>query len=374
MWRQLNDFSKDAPVVWIHCASLGEFEQGRPVIEALKMEHPQKKVVLTFFSPSGYEIRKNYDLADMVVYLPADTPGNARRFVDAINPEVAVFVKYEFWPHFFSVLKRRNIPVYSISAIFRENQLFFRWYGCWFRNALRAVTKFYVQDQKSGQLLDRAGFRNYAVVGDTRFDRVTAIVNNATGVPVAASFSEKASMVLVAGSTWPPDEDMLARYINQAPDEVRLIVAPHEVHEAHILQLEQKLKVPAFRLSQKDKVDTALYKVMIIDTIGLLSAIYRYGHVAYVGGGFGKGIHNTLEAVTYAMPVLFGPRYRKFKEASDLINCGGGFSVGEYKGFLALMEKFREDEESLDASGTASGEYVRSMCGATRNIMDEVFL
>jgi 3-deoxy-D-manno-octulosonic-acid transferase len=193
-------------------------------------------------------------------------------------------------------------------------------------------------------------------------------------VPVAASFSEKASMVLVAGSTWPPDEDMLARYINQAPDEVRLIVAPHEVHEAHILQLEQKLKVPAFRLSQKDKVDTALYKVMIIDTIGLLSAIYRYGHVAYVGGGFGKGIHNTLEAVTYAMPVLFGPRYRKFKEASDLINCGGGFSVGEYKGFLALMEKFREDEESLDASGTASGEYVRSMCGATRNIMDEVFL
>ncbi|MFW6371683.1 MAG: 3-deoxy-D-manno-octulosonic acid transferase [Bacteroidota bacterium] len=372
-WRWLKENSRDSGVVWIHCASLGEFEQGRPLIEHIKEQHPEKKILLTFYSPSGYEIRKNYELADQVLYLPADTPRNARRFVEMINPDVAIFVKYEFWPHFFSALKKSQVPLYSVSAIFRKNQLFFKWYGTWFSKNLRGVTKFYVQDQTSGQLLESLGFKNYVVVGDTRFDRVKEIVNKAVNVPVAKEFSESASFVLVAGSTWPPDEDILIRYINQAPADVKMIMAPHEVHEPHIQQMESRLDVPSFRYSQADRVDLSLYRVMIVDTIGLLSAIYRYGHMAYIGGGFGKGIHNTLEAATYRIPVIFGPRYQKFKEACDLIEVGGGFSVGSFDDCYNLIEEFRKNTDTLKIAGNNAGSYVDSMCGATSTIIKEIF-
>lgn len=373
IWQQVAEMKQQGPFVWVHCASLGEFEQGRPVIEAIKKEHPGKRVLLTFFSPSGYEIRKNYEMADQVVYLPADTPKNARRFVDLVNPESALFIKYEFWPCFFETLQQRNIPVYSISSIFRKNQIFFRWYGRWFRKTLKAVNKFYVQDNESGRLLKEAGINNFSVAGDTRFDRVTAIVKASTDVPIAASFSEGAPFIIVAGSTWPPDEDILIRYINSAPGDVKLIIAPHEVHQSHIEQIEQRLKVPYIKYSATDDKIADDAKVLIVNTIGLLSAIYRYGQVAYIGGGFGKGIHNTLEAATYGIPVVFGPRYQKFKEARDLISRGGGFSIRNYDTLFALMEKLRNSPEYLNQTGNASAAYVKSMCGATDVIMKEVF-
>ena len=373
VWQQLKDWSPEAPVIWVHCASLGEFEQGRPVIEAIKKQHPEKKIVLTFFSPSGYEIRKNYEQADLVLYLPPDTPKLARRFVDALNPEMAVFIKYEFWPFFFLALQKRNIPLYSVSAIFRRQQIFFKWYGEWFRKALHAVTRFYVQNKESGELLSSLGFSNYKVAGDTRFDRVKATVDAAVDVPVAASFAAYSDFVLVAGSTWPPDEEMLTQYINQAPENVRMIIAPHEVHEAHINQLEQKLTVPSFRYTKRDDEDSGKARVMIVDTIGLLSAIYRYGHAAYIGGGFGKGIHNTLEAATYGIPVIFGPRYHKFKEARDLLSVGGGFTVKDYKKFFPIVENFRTDAVFRNQIGEAAGQYVQSMCGATDAFMKDVF-
>jgi 3-deoxy-D-manno-octulosonic-acid transferase len=361
-------------VVWIHCASLGEFEQGRPIIEAVKARYPEKKILLTFFSPSGYEVRKKYDLADVVCYMPSDTPRNARWFVDLANPEMAIFIKYEFWPGFFNELSRQDIPIYSASAIFRQDQLFFKWYGVWFRKTLALVRKFYVQDNESGRLLDSIGIDAYEVVGDTRFDRVTAIVESATEVPVAADFVKNADLVVVAGSTWPADEDILIRYLNQSPTGVKMIIAPHEVHEAHIQQIESKLSVSSFRYTQAAETDDpASLRVMIVDTIGLLSAIYRYGQVAYIGGGFGKGIHNTLEAATYGIPVLFGPRYHKFKEAKDLIACQGGFSVKSYDDFYPLMEELRTNINQRNKYGEAAGEYVSSMCGATEVIMKEVF-
>ncbi|WP_010664220.1 3-deoxy-D-manno-octulosonic acid transferase [Marinilabilia salmonicolor] len=373
IWQKLSALQGESSVVWIHCASLGEFEQGRPVIEALKKYVPQKKILLTFFSPSGYEVRKNYDLADVVCYLPSDTRHNARRLLSVVKPESAFFVKYEFWPNLFGELARCNVPLYSISSIFRENQLFFKWYGKWFQESLNAVTRFYVQDETSGKLLQQIGFKNYEVAGDTRFDRVKAIVDAATEVPVAAQFAAGADFVLVAGSTWPPDEDLLCRYINEAPDGVKLIMAPHEVHEGHIQEIEQKLKVPFFRFTRTDEVDVAASRVMIVDTIGLLSAIYRYGQVAWIGGGFGKGIHNTLEAATYGIPVAFGVEYHKFKEARDLIEVGGGCSVNDYEGFFSMLENFRTNDARRQESGKAAGSYVKSMCGATGMIMKQVF-
>jgi len=370
VWQQLKEWSPDGPVIWVHCASLGEFEQGRPLIEAIKKQHPEKKIALTFYSPSGYEIRKNYEQANLVVYLPPDTPKLARRFVDVLKPEMAVFIKYEFWPFFFLALQKQNIPLYSVSTIFRRQQIFFKWYGQWFRNALQAVTRFYLQDEKSGELLSSMGFSNYTVAGDTRFDRVKATVDAAVDVPVAASFAAYSDFVLVAGSTWPPDEEMLTQYINQAPENVRMIIAPHEVHEAHISQLEQKLTVPSFRYTRRDDEGFSQARVMIVDTIGLLSAIYRYGHAAYIGGGFGKGIHNTLEAATYGIPVIFGPRYHKFKEARDLLSVGGGFTVNDYQTFFPVIENLRSDLEFRGQIGEAAGQYVQSMCGATDVFLD----
>jgi len=369
---KLKELSLSDKVVWIHAASLGEFEQGRPVIEAIKAEHPQYKIVLTFFSPSGYEVRKNFELADYVLYLPADTKKNARRFIDAIHPEKVFFIKYEFWYHYLNVLKKRGIPVYGVSMIFRKEQSFFKSYGSWFRKMLSCFEKFYVQDEVSGELLHDIGFRNYAVAGDTRFDRVRDIANESKDFDLIKAFVGEAKQVVVAGSTWAPDEDILIDYIQNDNKDVKLIIAPHEIHAEHIQQIENKLKVPFAKYTVADEnVNEA--RVLIVDTIGMLSSIYKYGQVAYIGGGFGVGIHNTLEAATYGMPVLFGPKYKKFKEARDLIELKGGFSINDASAFRAQIELFWNDGQALNSASESSKSYVDKMCGATRLIMDEVF-
>jgi 3-deoxy-D-manno-octulosonic-acid transferase len=374
VWDQLAGTDLRGQVVWVHCASLGEFEQGRPLIEAIREVHPDYKIVLTFFSPSGYEVRKNYDKVDAVVYLPADTRKNAQRFIRTVHPDQVYFVKYEYWLHYFSQLKRAHIPLYSVSSIFRKEQVFFRWYGAWFQRILTCVTRFYVQDEPSAQLLTSIGLTNHVVAGDTRFDRVAAIAASAANVPVIADFSRNAQ-VLVAGSSWPQDEAILAEFINGAAPDVKCIIAPHEVHESHITQLLGRFKVPVCRYSKLQGAIPGDTRVLVIDTIGLLSSIYRYGSVAYIGGGFGKGIHNTLEAATYGMPVVFGPNHKRFKEAVDLIQQGAGFPISDKADFLKVMEKLWSpgSESFLKASGDAALSYVQSMCGATDRILKETF-
>lgn len=359
------------PVIWFHAASLGEFEQGRPVIEAIKKQYPDKQILLTFFSPSGYEVRKNYSMADHVFYLPGDSPRHAAKFIDTVKPEMAFFIKYEFWFHFLNALKTRNIPVYGISVIFREHQPFFKWYGGWFRKILGCYTKFYLQDQKSYDLFKQAGYNNGVVCGDTRFDRVWEIASQSREVEIVRKFTQGCDKVIVAGSTWMKDEQLLARYINTHPN-VKLIIAPHEIHEEHINRIESLFRVPLFRYTQAPH-GVEDFKVMVVNTIGLLSSIYRYGSVAYVGGGFGKGIHNTLEAATYSTPVVFGPNYKKFKEANDLIDVGGGFTINNYDELNDVFTRFFSDPNYLIASGEKAGEYVNSMRGATDLIVKEVF-
>jgi len=370
-WEKLRSVRKEGPTIWIHAASLGEFEQGRPLIESIKKNFPEKKIVLTFFSPSGYEVRKNYDLADHVLYLPSDTKANARRFIDAVNPEKVFFVKYEFWYNFLHELNKRSIPVYGISVIFRKEKVFFKWYGGWFRKILGFFTHFYLQDEQSAGLLRRIGINKFTVAGDTRFDRVKEIAGAASDIKVAERFS-KGYKTIVAGSSWPPDEKILAKYIDKAPEDVKMIIAPHVIDESHIKQIESMLNVPFFRITSPIE-EPEKYKVMIVNTIGMLSAIYRYGQIAYIGGGFGIGIHNTLEAAVYGIPVLFGPNYKRFKEACDLIDAGGGFEIRTFDDFNSIVTEMWEDEGLLEKRGSLAGKYVESMCGATAVIMKDIF-
>ncbi len=370
--RRLKQLRLDGKVVWIHAASLGEFEQGRPIIEAVKARHPDYKVVLTFFSPSGFEVRKNFDLADHVLYLPADTKRNAKVFLEAINPEKVFFIKYEFWYHYLMELATRRIPVYGVSMIFRKEQTFFKSYGTWFRKMLGVFDKFYVQDEVSGSLLKGIGIDNLSIAGDTRFDRVRAIAQESKSFELIERFVAGSRKVIVAGSTWAPDEDLLINYLQHTNEDVKLIIAPHEIHQEHIQQIESKLKVPYFKYTSPVE-SPEQSRVLIVDTIGMLSAIYKYGQVAYIGGGFGVGIHNTLEAATYGMPVFFGPNYRKFKEARDLIELQGGFSVKDGDAFTLQVNTMWDDEAVLAQASEKSKTYVESMCGATNLIMDEVF-
>lgn len=361
----------DKPVIWFHAASLGEFEQGRPLIESIKKSHPDKLILLTFFSPSGYEVRKNYSMADYVFYLPSDTAQNAKKFIDAVKPEMAFFIKYEFWFHYLSALKKRQIPVYGVSVIFREHQPFFRWYGAWFRQILGFYTKFYLQDKKSLELLNQAGYSHAQVCGDTRFDRVFEIVSSCRDIAIAQRFVANCPKTIVAGSTWFKDEQHLARFVNENRD-VKLILVPHEVHEEHIAKTETLFSVAVFRYTQAPN-NVGIYNVMIVNTVGLLSSLYRYGKVTYIGGGFGKGIHNTLEAATFSKPVIFGPNYKKFKEANDLIDRGCGFSINNYDGLKDNLNTLLTNDELLNATGEKAFEYVSSMRGATSTIMREVF-
>jgi 3-deoxy-D-manno-octulosonic-acid transferase len=315
-------------VIWIHCASLGEFEQGRPVIEAIKKNMPEFKIVLTFFSPSGYEIRKNYNNADCISYLPADTPANALKFINLIKPELVIFVKYEFWNNYISELYRKQIPLYLISGIFRPEQHFFKWYGGFFREMLRKFEKIFVQDQRSLDLLKSIGLENVSVAGDTRFDRVVQIAATARDIPQLDLFrgSEK---VFLAGSSWKQDEEIIAAYINRYPQKMKWVFAPHEIDKSNIERLEKLFRVRYVKFSEFNEA-TADARILIIDNIGMLSSSYRYAYIAEIGGGFGKGIHNILEPACWGIPVLFGPKHENFKEAVDLLNSGGAKSFRNY--------------------------------------------
>lgn len=368
-WIKLSKFDSRGGCVWVHAASLGEFEQGRPLIEAIKAKNPGQKVVLSFYSPSGYEVRMNYPMADLVCYLPADGPGNAKRFVDAINPTAVYFVKYEFWHFFLKEVRRRSIPLYGVSMIFRRQQPFFSAWGDWFRQMLTFFSHIYVQDRVSADLLDSINVKNYSVVGDTRFDRVRQIADNAKEVDSVRRFVDGAANVIVAGSTWPPDEDILFDFINRPETDVKLVVAPHEIDKARVDSLCAKLKVPYVRFTDEPQGDLAAAKVFVVNTIGVLSSIYRYGTITYVGGGFGVGIHNTLEPAIYGLPVIFGPNYKRFKEAVDLIGCGGGFSITSKGDFNKVIGELLSDEAAQKAAGKAAGDYCQSMLGATSAIL-----
>lgn len=358
-----------SPVVWIHCASLGEFEQGRPVIEALKKENANVKVLLTFFSPSGYEVRKNYTGADYIFYLPWDTLHNARKFIESVNPALAVFVKYEFWYHYTHVLKNRHIPILSISSIFRDDQLFFHSLGGFYRDILRQFTHFFVQNDHSLQLLRSINIDHAERAGDTRFDRVREIVKQAEEIPIARNFKAD-QKVMVAGSCWPEDMDVLVPLINE--QRLKFIIAPHEISPAFIQSIEKSLQVKSIRYSEASNAGTKVlddYAVLIIDNIGLLSRLYRYGEFAYVGGAFGKGLHNILEAACYGVPIFFGNRnYQKFQEAVDLINRGGAFEVSDYADLKTKYELVNVPENFLLACEVTQ-QYVEENLGATGKIV-----
>lgn len=364
------EIDSSAKYIWFHAASLGEFEQGRPLIEEIRKQYPNYKILQTFFSPSGYEVRKNYKGADIVCYLPFDTPGNAHRFIRLVQPCMAFFVKYEFWKNYLVELNRNSIPVYSVSSIFRDDQIFFRWYGTGYRDVLKQFTHLFVQNKNSVSLLEKIGVRNTTVVGDTRFDRVLEICRQAKELPVVEQFKGKA-VTLVAGSSWAPDEDIFIPYFNAQP-EMKLIIAPHVIDEGHIKEIIGKLNRTVVRYTQATPETIAQADCLIIDCFGLLSSIYRYGEIAYIGGGFGVSIHNTLEAAVYGMPVIFGPNNKKFQEAQDLLACKGGFEIQGASDFNSLMDHFLADHTFLDKSGKKAGSYVEDNAGALEKIMKEV--
>lgn len=348
--------------IWVHVSSVGEFEQARPILERLRAEHAPYKVLLTFFSPSGYEMRKNYDQVDLVTYLPFATRTNARRFLDLVQPTIALFVKYEFWPAYLKELKQRNSTTYIIAAIFRKSQLFFKPWGGWYRRLLHCFTRLYVQDTDSKELLAHYGITNVVVAGDTRFDRVTRIASESKDIPLAQLFCQ--GPVIVAGSTWPPDEELLARYMEERED-VRLILVPHEIHEEHLHGIFQRWQGRLVRYTRADERNINQNRTLLLDTMGMLSSIYKYADVAYIGGGFGEGIHNTLEAAVWGVPVLFGPNYHKFREAHGLIQAGAGYSVANYNEFKTAMDEALLHSKQI---GQKAQEYVQSELGATEII------
>ncbi len=358
---------KDARYIWFHAASLGEFEQGRPLIEKIRAKYPDYRILLTFFSPSGYEVRKNYRGADIVCYLPFDKPRNVRKFLDLVNPCMAFFIKYEFWKNYLDELHKRRIPVYSVSSIFRRGQIFFKWYGGTYRNVLRNFDHIFVQNERSKRYLAKIGINRVTVVGDTRFDRVLQIREEAKDLPLVELFKNN-TMTFVAGSSWQPDEDLFIEYFNQHP-EVKLIIAPHVIDENHLVEIIRKLKRPYVRYTRADEKNVRKADCLIIDCFGLLSSIYRYGEIAYIGGGFGVGIHNTLEAAVYGIPVIFGPKYQKFQEAVQLLEAKGGFSVKSYEELKALLDRMLEDESFLRETGTNAGTYVTGNAGATDKVL-----
>jgi 3-deoxy-D-manno-octulosonic-acid transferase len=363
----------DRPIIWVHCASLGEFEQGRPLIEAIKKQYPTYQIFLTFFSPSGYEIRKNYELADYIYYLPADTKSNARKLIELVNPEIVFFVKYEFWFHYIQELKKRNIPLYLVSAIFRENQLFFKnspW-GKWYRKMLFGFKHFFVQDEQSVELLGRIGFRNVTKAGDTRFDRVAMIARNAKDIPLVEKFKGN-QQLLVAGSTWKPDEELLIEYIHSHP-EIKFIIAPHETKRRNIDRLISQLKTPVICYTEATEESVMNKQVLLVDTIGLLSSVYRYADLAYIGGGFGVGIHNTLEAAIFGMPIVFGPNYLKFNEATTMVKLGVAHPVNDYSELKTILEPLLSDTEKREKIASACISFTQQNLGATQTIISKVF-
>ena len=394
MWRGERETFKilkqkvdpNAKYIWFHAASLGEFEQGRPLMERIRKDYPQYKILLTFYSPSGYEVRKNYEGADIICYMPVDTRLNAIRFLRLVRPVMAFFIKYEFWSNFLHILKHRNIPTYSVSSIFREDQVFFKWYGRSYAGVLKCFTRFFVQNEESKRLLEGIGITAVDVVGDTRFDRVLQIKEAAKQLPICEAFrtgvasSQSADVphhdfkVFVAGSSWPPDENIFIPFFNEHKD-WRLLIAPHVIAEEHlklILSLIKGKKV--VRYTQTTPEEAAEADVLIIDCFGLLSSMYNYGDVAYIGGGFGVGIHNTLEAAVWNMPVIFGPNNKKFQEAQGLLKSGGGFEINTYEDFSGLMSSLMNDETFLKQAGDKAGAFVAHLAGATDKVLASVKL
>ncbi len=356
--------------VWFHAASLGEFEQGRPLMERLRCTRPEYKILLTFFSPSGYEVRKDYEGADVVCYLPFDTPGNVREFLRIVRPRMAFFIKYEFWSNYLHACRRNGIPVYSVSSIFRKDQVFFRWYGCGYGEVLRCVTHFFVQNESSRKLLAHEGIMNVTVTGDTRFDRVLDIRRQAKELPLLKAFRQDAK-VLVAGSSWKPDEDLIIPYFNEHP-EMKLVLVPHVVDEKHLKEIEKKLCRPSLRYSQVTEDTVVRADCLVVDCYGLLSSIYRYGEVAYVGGGFGAGIHNVPEAAVYGIPVLVGPNNRKFRETKDLLREGGCMEVTDAASFGRTMNRLFSNGDFLAERGRIAGQYIARNAGASDLIFSNV--
>lgn len=394
MWRGEREAFKilkqkvdpNAKYIWFHAASLGEFEQGRPLMERIRKDYPQYKILLTFYSPSGYEVRKNYEGADIICYMPVDTRLNAIRFLRLVRPVMAFFIKYEFWSNFLHILKHRNIPTYSVSSIFREDQVFFKWYGRNYAGVLKCFTRFFVQNEESKRLLEGIGITAVDVVGDTRFDRVLQIKEAAKQLPICEAFrtgvasSQSADVphhdfkVFVAGSSWPPDENIFIPFFNEHKD-WRLLIAPHVIAEEHlklILSLIKGKKV--VRYTQTTPEEAAEADVLIIDCFGLLSSMYNYGEVAYIGGGFGVGIHNTLEAAVWNMPVIFGPNNKKFQEAQGLLKSGGGLEINTYEDFSGLMGPLMNDETFLKQAGDKAGAFVAHLAGATDKVLASVKL
>lgn len=363
----------NAKYVWFHAASLGEFEQGRPLIERLRKEHPEYKILLTFFSPSGYEVRKNYEGADIICYLPLDTITNARRFLRQVQPVAAFFIKYEFWYNYLHILKHRGVPVYSVSSIFRPEQVFFKWYGRQYRRVLNCFTHFFVQNEISKELLAKIHITNVTVVGDTRFDRVLQIKEAAKQLPIVEAFKQN-DQVFVAGSSWAPDEEIFIPYFKKHP-EWKMIIAPHVIGEEHLRQIEKLLEGrKVVRYTEATETDARNADVLIIDCFGLLSSIYHYGEIAYVGGGFGVGIHNVLEAAVWDVPVFFGPNNQRFQEAQGLKAAGGGFDFETAEAFKQQMDIFLTDAEKLRTAGVQAGKFVQSLAGATEKVLSCVNL
>lgn len=379
-WRRLQSEQMVGPYVWFHAASVGEFEQARPIIERLKKEQPSTKILLTFFSCSGYEMRKNYPLADVVLYLPFATNLNAKRFLQKLPIEMAVFVKYEYWPAYLKALKKNAIPTYIIAAIFRPKQAFFQWYGAAYRRLLKFFTLLFVQDEESRELLAKYGIENVVVAGDTRFDRVSAVCAQAKELPVLYRFTEPEispltvvqqapKQTIVAGSTWPEDEVLLQRYVATHPD-VQLVLVPHELSAAHMHYIFNLFEGRFVRYTQATPQNLTVSRVLLVDTMGLLSSIYRFAQVAYVGGGFGEGIHNIVEPAVYGLPVIFGPRHEKFREAQDMIRLGGGFAIKDYETFETAMDNALQNASAI---GQISKQYVQSELGATEHIYNALW-
>lgn len=366
------EIDKKAKYIWFHVASLGEFEQARPLIEEIKNSKPEYKILLTFFSPSGYEVRYNYPLADIVTYLPFDTKKNARRFLELTNPHMVIFIKYEFWYNYINEIYQRRIPVYLVSAIFRKNQSFFKKLRSPYRNMLSLYTHFFVQDDESHKLLQKHGIKNVTVAGDTRIDRVIEIQKQTVNLPIVEKFIDKGSIIFIAGSSWPADEDIFINYFNSHPN-LKLIIAPHETDESHLTEIEKKLSRPSQRYSGLTDTDTVNADCMIIDCFGLLASVYRYADIGYIGGGFGDGIHNLPEAAVYGIPVIFGPNFIKFREAHDLIATGGGFTIKNRDEFNKLMESFINEPELREKAGKEAKNYIFSNSGATNTILNHIF-
>ncbi|SHM78488.1 3-deoxy-D-manno-octulosonic acid transferase [Flavobacterium saccharophilum] len=356
--------------IWFHSASLGEYEQGLPVIEKIKEKYPSHKIIVTFFSPSGYEVRKNNNIADVTIYLPLDTKSNAKKFLKLTHPELAFFIKYEFWLNYLKELETNKIPTYLISGIFRDNQMFFKWYGGFYRKALKAFTYFFVQNEKSKEKIEAIGFKNVIVSGDTRFDRVAAILERDNTVDFIKQFKNNTPTIVI-GSSWPKDEALLAEYINQAPSTVKFIIAPHNIKQDQISNLKSQITKSTLLFSEKDNIkDLSNYDVFIIDTVGLLTKIYSYGTIAYVGGGFGNpGIHNILEPATFGIPIVIGPNYSNFAEAVNLVKIGGCIVISDFTELKQTFDRLLLDKKYLNEKSQICKSYIQDNKGATESIM-----